>query len=92
MTIKKNEKEELFGLVLKENEKKRLYEICIKYNIKILYPNLFISDKHYSLWALNKNAIGLIGTFLMRKIKEKNGIIFTSLDELEKHMNSLYND
>lgn len=82
-------KERLFGLCLKKGEKRRLYELCIKHHITITYPELFDDDTHYYLWGISENGIGLIGTIIMNYL-ECNGIIFNSLDELEKHL-AIYN-
>lgn len=74
------------GLVLAEGEKSRLYDICIKYEISITYPSLFADDKHYYLWGISKNGIGLVGTMVMNGLKANNGRIFESLDELEDYL------
>ena len=83
---KKKLEDELCGLVLKEGEKKRLYEICIKYGVPIKYPNLFIDDTHYYLWGIRKSGIALVSTVIMHYLKENNGKIFDSLDELEEYL------
>lgn len=78
--------EELCGLVLGKGEKNRLYDICIKYGIPITYPRLFEDDTHYYLWGIRKSGIGLVSTVIMHYLKENNGKIFDSLDELEEYL------
>lgn len=84
MAMKKLEK--LCGLFLNKGEKNRLYEICIKYKIPIRYPNLFLDNTHYYLWGIRKTGIGLIGTVIMNYLKDNNGTVFYSLNELEKYL------
>lgn len=84
MAMKKLEK--LCGLFLNKGEKNRLYEICIKYKIPIRYPNLFLDNIHYYLWGIRKTGIGLIGTVIMNYLKDNNGTVFYSLNELEKYL------
>lgn len=81
--------DKLCGLCLKNGEKKRLFDICNKYHIPITYPSLFKDDICYHLWGIRKTGIGLIGTNIMNYLKANNGIIFYSLDELEKHLKEL---
>ena len=83
---KKKLEDELCGLVLKEGEKSRLYDICIKYGIPITYPRLFEDDTHYYLWGIRKSGISLVSTVIMHYLKENNGKIFDSLDELEEYL------
>lgn len=78
--------EELCGLVLGKGEKNRLHNICIKYGIPITYPRLFEDDTHYYLWGIRKSGIGLVSTVIMHYLKENNGKIFDSLDELEEYL------
>ena len=73
-------------MVLKEGEKSRLYDICIKYGIPITYPRLFEDDTHYYLWGIRKSGIALASTVIMHYLKENNGKIFDSLDELEEYL------
>ena len=84
MAMKKLEK--LCGLFLNKGEKNRLYEICIKYKILIRYPNLFLDNTHYYLWGIRKTGIGLIGTVIMNYLKDNNGTVFYSLNELEEYL------
>lgn len=93
MSIKKLKKYEasevakrMCGLVLNEGEKSKLYNICIKYEIPITYPSLFTDDKHYYLWGISRNGIGLVGTVVMNGLKANNGRIIESLDELEDYL------
>ena len=81
-----NKLEELCGLVLEKGEKKRLYEICIKYGIPISYPDLFTDNADYYLWGIHKTGVGLVGTIIMHHLKQSNGTIFHSLDELEEYL------
>ena len=76
----------LYGLFLKEGEKGRLYDICIKYKIPINYPSLFEDNKHYYLWGISNEGVGLIGIIIMNYLSKNNGIIFHSLDNLEKYL------
>lgn len=78
--------EKLCGLVLGKGEKRKLYELCIKYHIPISYPDLFMDNNDYYLWGISKDGVGLVGTIIMHHLKENNGKIFNSLDELEEYL------
>lgn len=82
----KKPEEMLCGLCLRKGEKSRLYEICVKYGVPITYPNLFNDNNHYPLWGVSKKGIGLVGTVIMNYLRQNNGTIFESLDELEEYL------
>ena len=75
----------LIGLVLEPRAKGRLLDLCIHYHIPITYPKLFKSKKHYFLWGLSKDGIGLIGTLAISKLP----IVLHGVDELESYLESL---
>ena len=78
--------EKLCALVLGKGEKRKLYELCIKYGIPIIYPDLFMDNNDYYLWEISNDGIGLVGTIIMHHLKQNNGKIFHSLNELEEYL------
>lgn len=85
----RNKAKKLIGLYLKKGEKENLYNLCVKYNIPITYKGLFSDDTHYYLWGIRETGIGLIGTVVMNYLKDNKGLIFESLEDLEKHLKSV---
>jgi len=74
----------IVGLIIRKGEKQKLHKLCFAYNIPIPYPNLFENKKHYALWALSNEGIGLTGTVIMSHLDT----VLHGVDELEAYLQS----
>ena len=80
--MKNNQKDQLIGLVINGGEKDNLHKICLQYQIPILYEDSFTDNTEYHLWAFNDDGIGLIGTYIMRRLP----IILHGVKEFERYL------
>lgn len=82
MSCEKKENELYIVIISSKKERDELKDLCIKSNIPLTYPNLFNEKRVHSLWGINKNGIGLVGTVIARHTP-KDHIVY-STNELAK--------
>lgn len=76
-----------FGLVIQKGELPKLKELCVRYKIPITYEGLFEKgNRHQSLWCLDSQGIGLVGTIIMRHFSNSGVTIIHGVKELEQYL------